>query len=84
MTIFKCEKLIKHYIYCGFYLCDYTQHYFDRGEFCYYSKSLMEIYAFGLKKSLGNQSCTVSINLTIHFSINPKHPFITYGNFSSW
>jgi hypothetical protein len=37
-----------------------------------------------LKKSLGNQSCTVSINLTIHFSINPKHPFITYGNFSSW
>jgi hypothetical protein len=43
----------------------------------------MEIYAFGLRKPLGNQSCVVSINLTIHFSINLKHPFITYGNPSS-
>ncbi len=40
----------------------------------------MEIYPFGLKKPFANQSFVVSINFTIHFSINLKHPFITYGN----
>jgi hypothetical protein len=51
------------------------------GSFATIAKALWN--SMPLKKPLGNQSCVVSINLTIRFSINLKHPFITYGNPSS-